>query len=444
MKAELLSWCRRLELFSPGDRVICAVSGGADSMAMLWGLYSLRRELSVTVEAAHFNHRLRGAESDRDEALVRRFCEAHGIPLALGAAPPEAYGPAGVEETARRLRYAFFDTLSCDRLATAHTADDNAETVLENLLRGTGLRGLCGIPPVRGRIVRPMLFARHSALIDFLQDEGVPFAEDSTNAEDFCLRNRLRHGVLPLLCAESPSFPARLTERTLLLREEDEFLDRQALALLDAAAEGEETWRCEALRSAPEVLQRRAVRLLLRRYYPSDLAQRHVASVQNLLSAASPSAQVSLPQGRIARRVYGNLTLCAAACGTLPCTVLCVPGETVCGNVKIRCSIVDFFEKTENTRFQFAIKYGMIKNHTVVLRSRQTGDALRLPGGHSAAVKKLMIDRRVPRAVRDGLCVFAAGQEVLAVEGIGVSEICRPAAGEPALMIQIERGDVPW
>ena len=186
MKAEMLSWCRRLGLFSEGDRVICAVSGGADSMAMLWCLHCLQSELSVSVQAAHFNHRLRGAESDRDERFVREFCASRGIALTVGAAPEGSYGASGVEETARRLRYAFFETLDCDKLATAHNANDNAETVLLNLMRGAGLRGLCGIPPVRGRIVRPLLFASRTEILEFLRAEGVAFVEDSTNAADDC------------------------------------------------------------------------------------------------------------------------------------------------------------------------------------------------------------------------------------------------------------------
>ena len=251
MENKIPSVIARYDMLSRGDAVIVGTSGGADSMALLHWLFTHRDKLGITVNACHINHNLRGEESLRDERFVRSFCEKLSIPLTVYSIEVITDKHESVEERARKMRYKCFDEL-CEKLsaklATAHTASDNAETVLENLLRGTGLRGLCGIPPVRGRIVRPMLFARHSALIDFLRDEGVPFAEDSTNAEDFCLRNRLRHGVLPLLCAESPSFPARLTERTLLLREEDEFLDRQALALLDAAAEGEETWRCAVRR----------------------------------------------------------------------------------------------------------------------------------------------------------------------------------------------------
>ena len=281
MRAELLSWCRENALFSPGQRVACAVSGGADSMALLWCLWTLRQTLDIEVEAAHFDHRLRGAESERDARFVREFCEKHGIVLHFGAAAPDAYAASGVEETARRLRYAFFDTLACDRIATAHNANDNAETVLLHLLRGTGLRGLCGIPPVRGRIVRPLLFASRTEILEFLHAEGIEFVEDSTNAADDCLRNRLRHGVMPLLYAEAPALPAQLVHQTALLRSEDEFLDAQARALL--VQEQENLWRCAPLQTASAVLQRRALRVLLRAFYPADLALEHIEAVRGLV-----------------------------------------------------------------------------------------------------------------------------------------------------------------
>ena len=444
MRAEMLSWCRRQSLFSKGDRVICAVSGGADSMALLWCLHSLQTELSIRVEAAHFNHRLRGAESDRDEAFVRAFCAERGIALTVGAAPEGSCGASGVEETARRLRYAFFETLDCDKLATAHNANDNAETVLLNLLRGAGLRGLCGIPPVRGRIVRPLLFASRPEILEFLRAERISFVEDSTNALDDCLRNRLRHRVLPLLYAETPELPARLTEQTLLLRSEDEYLDALAQALLEKARAGEARWRTAPLREAPEVLQRRAIRVLLRSFFSADVAQCHVEAVRGLLTAASPSAEISLSRGLRACRVYEELTVREAAPPEPFCVPLQIPGRTPLPDGRaVLCAIGEFFENLGKSPFQFAIKYAMIKNHTVVVRSRRTGDEFR-PGAHRVSLKKLMIDRRIPRALRGALCVFASDDGVLAVEDIGTDTLCRPLAGEPALMIQIEkRGDVP-
>lgn len=441
MRAELLSWCRENALFSPGQRVICAVSGGADSMALLWCLWTLRQTLGIEVEAAHFDHRLRGAESERDARFVREFCEKHGIVLHFGAAATDAYAASGVEETARRLRYAFFDTLACDRIATAHNADDNAETVLLHLLRGTGLRGLCGIPPVRGRIVRPLLFAPRTEILEFLHAEGIEFVEDSTNAADDCLRNRLRHGVMPWLYAEAPALPAQLVRQTALLRSEDEFLDAQACALL--VQEQENLWRCAPLQAAPAVLQRRALRVLLRAYYPADLALEHIEAVRGLLTAASPSAQVSLPQGLCARRVYDCLSVQPEVQPEAFYARLNFSGETRLDaqGIKILCTVTDFFEKTEKIPFQFAIKYDMIKNHTVVVRSRRPGDTI-LRGTHRASLKKLFIDRKIPKYLRGTLCVFESEGKILAVEGIGTASDCRPLAGEPALIIQIEKEEM--
>lgn len=148
-------FCREQALLSPGQRVICALSGGADSVALLWAMYLLRESWHLELSAAHFNHGLRGAESDRDEEFVRSLCRQYDIPLQVGRGSVQP-GKKGVEDAARRARYAFLESLDPQAvIATAHTADDNAETVLMHLLRGSGLRGLGGIAPRRGRIIRP-------------------------------------------------------------------------------------------------------------------------------------------------------------------------------------------------------------------------------------------------------------------------------------------------
>ena len=155
MLNKLLKQMRQYDMVSKGDRIICAVSGGADSVALLFGMYLLREKLGITLMAAHFNHHLRGEESNRDEQFVRDFCQRYDIPLEVGSAQVVS-GKKGLEAAAREARYAFFATLD-GKIATAHTADDNAETVLMHLVRGTGLRGLGGINPVNGNIIRPML-----------------------------------------------------------------------------------------------------------------------------------------------------------------------------------------------------------------------------------------------------------------------------------------------
>ena len=143
------------ELVQPGDTLVCAVSGGADSVALLFGMYLLREKLQLRLSAAHFNHHLREGESDEDEAFVREFCARYEIPLTVGGAFVQP-GKKGLEAAAREARYAFLRSLP-GKIATAHTADDNAETLLMHLLRGTGLKGLGGIAPVNGPLIRPML-----------------------------------------------------------------------------------------------------------------------------------------------------------------------------------------------------------------------------------------------------------------------------------------------
>ena len=180
MQSKLLSAIRSYGMVRPGDRVICAVSGGADSMALLWCMWLEMENLGIAVEAAHFNHHLRGEESDRDEAFVRNFCHFHGIPLHVGAAQVTP-GKKGLEAAAREARYAFLKTLP-GIIATAHTADDNAETVLMHLIRGTGLRGLGGITPVQPGLIRPMLDVTREEVEAFLAENWIAHMEDSSNS----------------------------------------------------------------------------------------------------------------------------------------------------------------------------------------------------------------------------------------------------------------------
>lgn len=447
MRAEVLRWCRREALFAPGDRVVCAVSGGADSTAMLWCLHSLQEELGITLQAAHFHHGLRGAEADRDEAFVRALCDQLGLPLTIGRADVAAYAAEtgqSPETAAREKRYAFFDALPCDKLATAHTADDNAETVLLHLVRGAGLRGLCGIPPRRGRIVRPLLCVTHEQAVAYLQEAGHNWVEDSTNALPDCRRNRLRQTVLPLLRQEAPSLSAQLLATTALLREEDEFLDALAAQVLRKAAAGKTAWRIAPLLAAPPVLRRRALRQLTGQFLPQDVSQRHIAALETLLASPDPAAQIDLPGGWVARRSYETLTLTRETSCQFAPTPLAVPGVTVLPSIglKIFCKTVENFKKSANTPFHFAVKYGMITQSILQARPRRVGDALVLCSGHTRSLKKLLIDRKIPRAERDRMPVIAAGDALLGVCGVGVNHAYVAEEGEPALLICIEKEEM--
>ncbi len=239
------------DMLPPGCTVVCAVSGGADSICLLHRLNQLRAIRPFTLVAAHYNHHLRGAESDRDEAFVKRWVEDWcGPDPAAGQAPLPAVrlitgggdvsGEAkrlglGLEETARRMRYAFLEeaarAVGADRIATAHTADDNAETVLLHLIRGSGLQGLTGIRPRQGRLVRPLLTTTRREIEDYLELYHIPHVEDSTNQDDAYTRNQVRHQVIPLLDEINPWFVPRMADTIRYLRSDNDYLSAQAAAV---------------------------------------------------------------------------------------------------------------------------------------------------------------------------------------------------------------------
>ena len=386
---------------------------------------------------------LRGEESDGDQAFVEEYCHKHGIPLQLGREDVAYYSHEhhiGPEEAARQCRYAFFHSLE-GKIATAHNADDHLETVLMHLIRGSGLRGLCGIPPKRENIVRPLLWATREEILAYLKEEGLTYREDSSNLSLSYTRNRLRHQILPLLRKENPEIAHGVLQQSRLLRAEDGFLDDMARDLLQKDPTG--AYSILPLLSAPDPLEKRALRLMVGKHLEQDVSLVHIEALQKLLRSSNPSAQVDLPRGLTVCRSYDKVYFRQEAPSTLSEIPLQVPGETVIPGSpwKIYCKIQKNFIKMTNTPFHFAIRYDMISASVLQIRSRQTGDRLGLSDGHSKSLKKLMIDRKIPRQDRDLLPVITDGRAVLAVGGLGIHWNCRPQEGQPALIVSLERGE---
>ena len=248
--------------------VLCAVSGGRDSMVMLHLLSALAERGDFRVAAAHFNHRLRPT-ADRDEAFVRDWCRERNIPLTCGAGDVRDFAAReglGLEDAARKLRYAFLETAARDmgaaRIATAHHRDDNAETVLLHLLRGTGLQGLGGIAPVRGNIIRPLLEISRAEIDGYVARNDLPYVEDESNLDTRFTRNRLRLEVLPLLEEMAPGAAGRIAAAAELLREEDAHLRAEAASLVPEAADGAVTLPVPVLNRQDRPIQRRLVRTM--------------------------------------------------------------------------------------------------------------------------------------------------------------------------------------
>ena len=400
MLNKLRAFLKEQALLSPGDKVIAAVSGGADSVAMLFALYLLRDELGITLEAAHFNHHLRGAESDRDEAFVTDFCGRYDIPLHLGSGRIVP-GKKGLEAAARDARYAFLRSLP-GKVATAHTADDNAETVFMRLIRGTGLKGLGAIAPVSGNVIRPMLTVTRDDVEAFLEEYALPHVEDSSNAEDDFLRNRIRHGILPLMRAENPRIGENLSAMALLLRQDE--------ACLQAMIPEEQVPDVSRLKAMEPALRRRALERFLKAQGVREPEQIHILQAEQLLYHWSPSAAMQFPGGVTIGRQYDRLVRLESA-PELPETRLSVPGETCIGGKRFVSEYATDLEKRPGSVLVCPVG-------ALTVRSRRSGDTMRLPGG-TRSLKKMYIDRKIPASQRAAVPVLADDRGVLAVFGIG-------------------------
>lgn len=419
MLNKLAAFLRRYDLVRKGDTVICAVSGGADSMALLFAMYLLRDKLDIFVQAAHFNHCLRGEESQADEAFVREFCGRYDIALSVGRAEVTA-GKKGLEAAAREARYLFFDTLE-GKIATAHTADDNAETVLMHMIRGTGLKGLGGIAPQRGKLIRPMLEITRQQVLNFLAEYHIPHREDSSNAGDAFLRNRLRHHVMPLLKQENPRLAENVSSMALRLRQDEEAL-QETVDFSDGLP-------VDKLRSMQPARRSRVIAAYLQHCSVAEPEAEHIALVQALLDSDKPSAKANFPGGVTLWRCYGVVKKGEAT--ELPAqTVLTCPGITRIPQLGlvVECSPA---EQIENSKDTFTVN----PVGTVCLRSRQRGDAMRLSGG-SKSLKKLFIDRKIPARDRQRIPVLTDESGILGVYGIGVN-LDRAAKELPAFRICI-------
>ena len=417
MLNKLLSFVRQQNLVESGDRIVCAVSGGADSVALLFAMYLLKEKLNIQLEAAHFNHHLRGAESDRDEAFVREFCDRYDIPLHIGGGEVVA-GKKGLEAAARDARYAFLRSLP-GKIATAHTADDNAETVLLHLVRGTGLKGLGGIAPVNGNVIRPMLGCTRQDVEDFCAEWCLRYITDSSNETDDFLRNRIRHHVMPLLQQENPRFSENTGAMALRLRQDEDYLSQAATGKTDV----------ETLKKMHPAVRNRALEQFLKNSGVKEPEAVHIAQVEALLYSDKPSAKADLPGGVTIARNYGVLEARTEE-KKLERQVLLCPGSVETDDYVITCCLAE-------TIIQSADTFTVVPEGELILRGRESGDAIRLSGG-SKSLKKLFIDRKIPASRRNAIPVIADAAGVLGVYSIGAN-MDRMASELPAVQIQIKK-----
>lgn len=428
----------RFDLILPGSGVLCALSGGADSMYLLCRLLEGREQYGWTVQAAHLNHGLRES-AQRDEDFVREWCRRQGVPLSVGHADVENFAQReglSVEEAGRVLRYAFLkgaaEREGLALIATGHHAGDNAETVLMNLIRGCGRKGLTGIPERRGNIVRPMLDVTRREIEDYLKERSVPHVEDETNNDPAYTRNKVRLRLLPLLEELNPRAVEHICAAARRLREDEEELSRQAKLLAGQGLDIPEgaAVPVRVLNEAPRPLALRACAALLERAGLGGEAV-HLDGMLALAAGNDPSARMDVPGGSV-RRQYDLLVLSrkAAPDPEFPAPMELKEGENRWGSWIIRCIRAECPGKAYVNPQEF-----YLRPDRYFIRPRQEGDQITLGKRPVKTVKKLMIEGKIPACRRGHVPVLAQGGRVAAVGGLGPEKVCLAAPGAPALHI---------
>lgn len=416
-----------LDLGLPGARILVAVSGGADSVALMLGLCELSERLDLRLEVATVDHRLRPG-SARDALYVERLARALG--LVCTRREVQVRGAGGLEAAARRARYRALGQIArergCEAIATGHTLEDQAETVLLRLARGTGTRGLRGVLARRGQVVRPLLRASRVEVRDYLRSRRVRGREDPTNASPEFARNRVRAQVLPALVdALGPSSVAAVARCAAIAAEDERLLSRLARRHAARILESRPGELCGgetgALARLPESLRARVLRLAARRS-GSRLDAGHLRRMRAALAARGPSS-LALPGGVEFVVRYGRFALRAGPpAGLAPRCELPIPGPGVFALEGCRVEVRAFTGTGKPAPGAMRLDPARLAL-PLRLRARAPGDRFRPRGGHEKKLKAWLIDQKLPREARDGLRLLAdSAGKVLWIIGLRESQ----------------------
>ena len=465
------------QMFQPGDSVLVGVSGGPDSVALLYMLLSLSPGFSIRLGVAHLNHCLRGEDSDNDAEFVASLARELGLPYYIRKEDVQKYRNThklSLEEAARQVRYAFYENMAekngFNKIALGHHADDNAESVLMYLLRGSGPRGISGIPPVReGKFVRPLICLTKSEIIDFLESDRLKYVSDLTNRDTKHLRNRIRHHLLPMLKASyNPKITETLNRMASILRTEEEWIEEVINPVFKSCVSAVENKKIALSVSAMYRLhvaaQKRIVRKTIAQVKGNlrRITYTHTDAVLNLLQKGTDCASLDLPDHIRVKRDRGMLLFSGAessdaGCGNFEYSIL-APGTIFIEETgdylefsRIGREDMPCFKSGDPGRFSFqssdqAVFFDMdTLSFPIIIRNFRPGDRF-TPLGMSGTqkVKKYFINNKVPGKERvkcpillcQGKIVWIAGHRM--DESVKVTPSTRNVLKAELLKVRVE------
>jgi len=450
-------------LIDAGSHILVGLSGGADSVCLLVILHSLREELGFTMSAVHIHHGIREITADNDAKFVKNLCEELDIPIKIVRRniPQEARETGeSIEECARKIRYEEFakEALQYEKslIAVAHHKDDQAETVLFRIMRGTGIKGLKAMRPKNDNIIRPLLCVNRREIIDFLDREKYSYCTDETNEDVEYSRNRIRHLILPeaeKICSEAADHIAEIANEA---ARTDAFLEKMAHELYEKALVSDEPQQkamdAFVLSAEDEILSQRAVKEMIGNMIHSlkDITREHVSSILNLLPQEK-SASVNLPKNLLVRKEGGKLiftiedsekkkNLNKEVCIKVP-----VPGKLLLPDGRMmENTLIEGISSSDISRnvYTKCLDYDKI-NPDLCIRTRQEGDFLITDSkGSHKSISRYMIDEKIPKSQRDEVYLLASGSEIYWVIGYRISESVKiTETTNTILRIQVKETD---
>ena len=427
---------RTWHMIQPQDRVLVGVSGGADSVCLFMVLLEFQKQMTFEIKVVHVEHGIRGEESLRDERYVRELCEKYQVEYECVSCDIPAMAKEkkiSIEEAGRNARYEAFDRIGekwrANRIAVAHNQNDQAETILWNLARGSGLDGAAGIRPVRGKIIRPLLECSRTEIEAFLKKKNIQWCEDGTNDELDYTRNIIRNRLLPEMRKQlNTRVITHLAEFGTEMRRTEEFLDilvKEACQKMAVIKDGKAQLEVTCLEQEAELLQERILRRCLKEAGCGlkDLQREHIQSMKELMHMQS-GKKIQLPCGWVAERVFDTLVIQKKEEDRiLPELQLRIPGETRTEHGSFFTRIIsNENQPIEQKKYTKWLDYDKI-TAGILLRGRKPGDYLTVnrQGGRKK-LKTYFMEEKIPVDQRKGVWLLTCGEEVIWVVGHRISE----------------------
>lgn len=434
-----ISHCR---MITPNDRILVAVSGGPDSTVLLHVLYHFREDLGISLHVAHLNHQLRGAEAEEDARHVARLCQSLDLPFTIHSVDVPAYlesSGKSLEEGAREVRYHFLREVSqktnCNRIAMGHNADDQVETILMNLFRGSGADGLRGIPSIRGPIIRPLLECPRYTIEDYCNRHHLSSRQDSSNLEPNVLRNRIRLELVPLLeSTYKPDLRSVFLRMSRLMQEDSDFLNAYAVSMLEFLLRNRASDRLEIDREGLLQLSPAVTRRVLRegiRRIKGDLLEIGFETIESILEACSASTgfKINIPGNLFAEGISNRVLIYRAAKESERISIhyeLSIPGHTPIPELQLALNteIVSSDRNWQCNRgpWNASLDWEAI-TPPLIIRTRKPGDRFTPLGMKSSRkLQDYFVDRKVPQKHRDQIALIADQNEILWIPGFTISD----------------------